>query len=117
MQPSTQKALYWAPRVLTLLFAAFISIFALDVFGENQGFWQTLGALAMHLIPTFLIILLLVLAWRWEWVGAAGFLALSLLYLVTSWGRFHWSAYAVISGGLFLLAVLFFVSWRVKKSN
>ncbi|MCB9283174.1 MAG: hypothetical protein H6563_03800 [Lewinellaceae bacterium] len=117
MQSSTQKALYWAPRILTILFAAFLSIFALDVFEENQDLGKTLVAFILHLGPTFLIILILVLAWRWEWVGAIGFLLLSILYLITSWGRFHWSAYAIISGGLFLLAVLFFVSWRVRSKT
>jgi hypothetical protein len=97
-----------------LLFAAFISMFALDVFGEQRGFWQTVLALGMHLIPTALLLAVLAVSWRWEWVGAVVFPGLALFYLVSAWGRFHWSAYAVISGPLLLLGALFLMSWRLR---
>ena len=111
MTTTSKRALFWMPRILCLMFAAFISLFALDVFQEGLGVWRTALALLMHLIPTFLILIVLAISWRWEWVGAVLFTALALLYLVTSWGRLHWSAYAVISGPLCLLGVLFLVNW------
>ena len=37
--------LFWTPRVAGILFVLFLSIFALDVFGETRGFWETLLAL------------------------------------------------------------------------
>jgi len=121
MKTIWRRVLYWAPRILSILFAAFISIFALDVFGAGYSFWETLLALAMHLIPTALIVLILVLAWRWEWIGALGFLGLGIWYLVMTWGRMHWSAYLVISGPLFLLAILYLLNWlwrsEVKRSH
>src|SRR5512136_208534 len=40
-----QQWLYWAPRVLCIVMAMFISLFALDVFGSGQGFWWTTLAL------------------------------------------------------------------------
>jgi hypothetical protein len=97
-----------------LLFAGLISLFALDVFEEHRGFWNVTFALLMHLIPTGILLLLLALSWRWEWVGGLLFPALGVFYLVTFWGRFHWSAYAVISGSLFLLGGLFLISWRQR---
>src|SRR5262249_53398337 len=69
MKTTSKRLLFWTPRVLCLLFAAFISLFALDVFGESRGFWQTALALAMHLIPTFILLAVLALSWRWEWIG------------------------------------------------
>ncbi|MHC1769401.1 MAG: hypothetical protein AB9869_34810 [Verrucomicrobiia bacterium] len=111
MTTTAKRLLFWIPRILCLVFAAFISIFALDVFGEGLGFWRTSLALLMHLIPTFLILIVLAVSWRWEWVGAILFTALALLYLFTSWGQLHWSAYVVISGPLCLLGVLFLLNW------
>jgi len=32
-----QQLLYWAPRALCIVFAVFISMFALDVFNEGAG--------------------------------------------------------------------------------
>ena len=43
--------------------------------------------------------------------GGVLFTALALLYLVLFWGRFHWSAYAMISGPLCLVGVLFLLNW------
>ena len=111
MTTTSKRALFWMPRILCLVFAGFISLFALDVFQEGLGAWRTTLALLMHLIPTFLILIVLAVSWRWEWVGALLFTGLALLYLLTSWGRLHWSAYVVISGPLFLLGVLFLLNW------
>ena len=121
MNEATKRTLYWAPRVLCLLFAAFLSIFALDVFSEDQGVWQTIGALVMHLVPTFAVLVVLAIAWRWEWVGAVMFTALGVLYVVTMWGRFPLSVYFTIAGPLFLVAGLFLVNWilraKLRPSN
>ena len=52
------KILYWVPRVLGILFAAFISLFSLDVFAEsNYGVLETLIAFVMHNVPTALVII------------------------------------------------------------
>jgi hypothetical protein len=111
MKTPLKQLLIWSPRILGLLFAAFISLFALDVFDGRHGFWETALALAMHLIPTAIFLVLLALSWRWEWIGGVGFPALGLLYVVGFWGRFHWSAYALIAGPLFLLGILFLLNW------
>ena len=114
MRESTRRLLYWTPRVLTILFAVFISVFALDVFGEGYGFWETALALVMHLVPTFLILIALAVAWRWEWVGALLFAALGVWYLVMAGGKVHWSALLFIAGPLLLLGVLFGVNWLLR---
>jgi hypothetical protein len=92
----------------------FLSLFALDVFEEGLGFWHTLLALFMHLIPVYIVLIVLAIAWRWEWVGAVLFIALALFYLISTWGRFHWSAYVVISGTAALVGILFLVDWINK---
>jgi len=109
-----KRVLFWTPRVLCILFAIFLSVFALDVFSEGYGLWKTIGALLLHLIPTFIVVIVLVIAWRWEWVGAILFSALALFYLATTWGRYHWSAYVSISGPLFLIGILFLLNWRYR---
>lgn len=108
------RFLLWAPRVLTIAFAAFLSIFALDVFGEGHGFWRTAGELLMHLIPTFLILLILAVAWRREWLGALFLIAVAALYVVTSRGRFPIGVYFTIAGPVTLAAILFLISWKYR---
>ena len=111
MEIPWKPILFWTPRVLTICFALFLSLFALDVFGEGLGFWKTLLALLIHLIPTWIVLAILAASWRWGWVGTVLYAALGVTYLVMAWGRFHWSAYVLISGPLFLLAGLFLVDW------
>lgn len=112
MSESDRKLLFWAPRVLTILFAVFLGLFALDVFVENTGLVQKLTALVMHLAPTLLILALLALAWRWEWIGTIAFSALAIGYVVVMWGRFPWFTYVAIAGPLLLASALFFFSWK-----
>ena len=80
-QPS-RRALFWAPRALSIAFIVGLSLFALDVLGPGYGFWETLLALTMHLIPTFVLIVVLLLAWRWEWIGATLFAVAGVLHFI-----------------------------------
>jgi hypothetical protein len=111
MQRPFEQLLHWTPRVLGLLFAVFVSVFALDVFGEGYTFWKTLQALAIHLIPTAIILATLAISWRSGWMGALVFFSLAVWYIASTWGRLHWSAPVVIAGPLFLLGLLFAIDW------
>ena len=108
-----KNLLYWTPRVLVILFTAFISLFALDVFAEGYTFWETLVALFMHLIPSFLLIIALVVAWRWERVGGLLFIGLGILFLFWFGGRGdqdvveNWFATLFMPGVMFLTGILF----------
>jgi hypothetical protein len=124
-----RRTLFWAPRVLSIAYIAFLSMFALDVFGEKHGFWGTLLALTMHLIPTFVLIAGLLLAWRWEWIGATLYAAAGMLYVVwVLWVPRPLSAaikltwILTIAGPVFVIAALFLANWlkhgelHVKRS-
>ena len=111
--------LYWTPRVLSILFIAFLSLFALDAFGEGLGFWGTVLALTMHLVPSFILLAILILAWRWEWVGAVLYGLAGLMYViwvasmsrpVTAAIRVQWAL--VIAGPAFCISALFLANWR-----
>jgi len=116
MNRAAKRLLYWAPRVLCIVFAAFISTFAMDVFQKGVPVWQVALALLMHLLPTFLVLAVLALSWRREWVGGALFIALGVLYLL--WARnkpfFGWDVVLLIAAPLFLVGVLFLLDWRYR---
>lgn len=109
----SKQVLFWAPRALSIAFILFISMFALDVFGEGRGFWQTAAALVMHLVPSFVLIAMLALAWRWEWIGVLIPLGLAGLFLWWNYTVRHNAPAAVliIAGPLFLMAALFLAGW------
>lgn len=103
--------LFWSPRILAILFAFFLSLFAADVFSENLDFWQKITALFIHLIPSLLILVLLSIAWRWEIVGTLSYFLLAIWYIASSWGRFPLSVYVVITAPLFVISILFLINW------
>lgn len=115
MTTSSVNGLRWAARILAVLYALFLSIFALDVFSEGYGFFDTIVALFMHLIPSLLIVATIVLAWRKELIGALVFTGLATAYAVMVWGRFDWVA--IIAGPLFLSGILYYTSWRMNRTQ
>lgn len=72
-----RPVLHWTPRVLGALYAVFISLFALDVWGTGAGFMSELIAFLIHLTPVYLIVAALIVAWLYPWVGGILFIALA----------------------------------------
>ena len=104
MNNRTKNLLYWIPRAFGILFALFISAFALDVFGEGYGLSGTIVALLMHLIPTALVVIALSIAWRWERAGALLFFGLAVFYAIMTDG-----ASLLISAPLLLIGIFFLI--------
>jgi hypothetical protein len=110
-----RKLLFWAPRVLGLAFAAFLSLFALDVFAQAEQPSQSMIALTIHLIPTAFVLAILAISLRWGGVAGLVFVALGSYYVASTWGRLAWSAYLVITGPMFLLGLLFELDWWYSR--
>lgn len=109
MNTTTKRILVWTPRVLCILFALFMSMFALDLFSEDYSFGETVFALLMHLMPTILVVSALLVAWQRAGIGAILFIIMAAIYLVMSRGE-SW----LISGPLFLVGVLFLFNWMYR---
>jgi hypothetical protein len=115
MSSISRHTLFWLPRILSILFAVFLSIFALDVFDETKGFWPTTAALLIHLIPSFIVLAVLLIAWRWEWVGAALYTLAAARYAAFALPR-HPDWFIFIGSPLLLMAALFLLNW-VKRAD
>lgn len=66
------------PRIIGIIAILFISVFALDAFESGRTLWQQIGAFAKHLIPSFILIILLLVAWKWEFVGGIIFTVIGI---------------------------------------
>ena len=111
------QLMFWTPRVLGGLHAAFLSLFALDVFSEPAGFLLTLAALAIHLIPSAVIVAFIALSWRWESAAGVLFMLAGLAYCVRFPTRLDWIA--VVAGPLFASGVLFLLNahYRIAQQR
>ncbi len=75
------KIIHWTPRILCILAILFVSMFALDSFDARYTFLEQLQAFLIHLIPTYILILLLVIAWKRELIGGIMLMILGLGFM------------------------------------
>lgn len=122
MSQLSKRVLLWTPRILSIIYVVFLSVFALDVFEEDLSFWLTGEALVIHLIPSLALVAVLILAWRWEWIGAVFYAMWGLWYVVwvasvsRPWSPAMRLNFAlVIAGPAFVAAALFLVDWRKRR--
>jgi hypothetical protein len=118
-----KKYLYWTPRILSIVFILFLSLFSFDVFENGLGFWGTVLALLIHLIPSFILVILLIISWKHELVGGMTFIFAGLLYIIMillsalknkfEWYMLSWSIQ--ISGLAFFIGILWILNWKNKK--
>jgi hypothetical protein len=113
---------YWAPRVISILFLLFLALFSLDVFGQGNGFWETALAFLIHNIPVIILGVIVWISWKKEIVGAVVFFIAGLAYLGFvlrsaldegfHWYHLAWAAQ--IAGAAFLIAWLYYLNWKRK---
>lgn len=117
------QVLYWAPRVLGLLFALFVSVFSLDVsgfaFGQAYGFWNTIVTLVLHLTRVYLLVIAVAIGWRWDWMGTILFFGISLWFLIEAWAfratTLNVAGILSITVPPVVIGLLFLVSWFIQK--
>jgi hypothetical protein len=112
MNKKLKQTLFWIPRILSILYALFLSLFALDVFNEGYNIRDTIIALLIHLVPTYLVVIALFIAWQREHIGGALFIALAMIYLIISRGE-SW----IISVPFLLIGVLFLFNWTHRTQH
>lgn len=119
----TEKFLYRLPRILSILFILFLSLFSLDVFESGMSFREIAIGLFMHNIPTLVMIVVLIIAWRNDAFGAIAFIGAGLLYMVFVVMNTTQPWYIAITWGLsiaapaFLIGILYLMSWRTKTKT
>lgn len=116
--------LYWAPRVLTILAILFVSMFSLDSFQAGGPLKVQILGWLMHMIPSFILIIVLIIAWKWENIGGIIFLSIGLAFSpYVFWGNYvnnHsiWLSLLIIMTITFpfiLVGVLFLLSHHTRR--
>lgn len=120
MENKVGKFVFWTPRILSIIFIAFLALMSLDIFDMKLGFWGTLLGLFMHNIPALILLAVLIVSWKREIVGAVFFILAGILYIflvaknAPDWRlALAWSAQ--ISGAAFLIGGLFLANWLKRK--
>lgn len=119
MKKKMDKFIFWTPRILLIIFSCFLVVFSFDVFEEGLGFWQTVGALFLHNLPSLIFFAVLIISWKHEIVGAITFILAGLLYILMliMRGWYHWSGLLLIALPAFLIGILFLIGWFKKRKE
>jgi hypothetical protein len=121
---TTDRILYWTPRIICILAILFISLFAADSFGPGRTLWQQLGAFFVHLIPSFILLVFLLVAWKWELIGGIIFTAVGIgfspVIYMKNYGMNHsvWMSLGIIlmiNFPFVVVGILFIISYYRKK--
>jgi hypothetical protein len=117
--------LHWFPRIICILAILFVSIFAFDVFSPDLTIWQQLLALAMHLIPSFILLAALIIAWKWEFVGGIIFIIAGIYFTIDVFmlnyhrtGGNFWISLGIVGAltiPFIIVGILFIASYKSKK--
>lgn len=116
--------LYWAPRILSILFIFYLTLFSLDVFQPGMSAKQIALGLLMHNVPSIIMIILLVIAWKKEIVGVATYFGVGLLYIgYVTFGvvnsKLQWylaiTWIMAIAGPALIIGTLFLINWKIKQ--
>ncbi len=110
--------IFWSPRILLMVMILFISLFAMDSFAGDYPVWEKIAGFMIHLIPSFVLVVLLIVAWKWELTGGILLIVVGILggYFIfdLNFDRMHSIKYAllpvlliafpvIVSGFLFLV--------------
>ena len=120
------KIFHWLPRIICILAILFISMFALDAFSHGLTVWQQIGAFLMHLIPSFVLLVILIIAWKWEFIGGMIFILIGLGFSPIVFlhnyrmNQSVWMSLEIIlliTVPFIVVGILFIVSHYKKKKN
>lgn len=106
--------LFWTPRILGIIFILFISMFALDVF-EGYDFPMVLVALFMHLIPSFILLILLLIAWREDKIGGILYLVLGVIFTIFFRLYQDFISFLLIALPVFIVGTLFLLNHYKRR--
>lgn len=124
MEKKINKFVYWTPRILSIIFLLFLTVFSLDVFEPGLTAGQIALGLFMHNIPVFILAIVLWISWKYEIVGGIAFILAGIAHIVFSIIRetidpwyIALSISLILAVPAFLIGVLFLVGWFKKKKQ
>ena len=116
----------YLPRILCILAILFVSMFALDAFSPGISFWRQIARFLMHMIPSFVLIIVLIIAWKHELTGGIllaliGLAASPFVYSI-NYNRLHsvWKSVqviALITVPFIIIGALFIVSYYLHRTK
>lgn len=110
----------WIARIIGILSVLFFALFSLDSFEEGLSLTEQLLGFAIHLIPAFLLAMILLVAWRKAiWGGILYLLAAAvmLIWLIPMYIYSEMGFWTSLSNLLLLVSPIIVAGWLFIRSE
>ena len=112
-----KNVLLWLPRLLVIAYILFLSIFAFDAFSADSTVLENILGLIMHLVPSFILMLVLFVAWKNEKLGAVLFAILVVIFTIFVNSYRELVTFAIISLPLFAISSALLLSHYFRNKE
>ncbi len=114
MNYSKSSRFIWLPRALAAAYIIFLALFALDAVEVEKPLLEKVLGFVIHLIPNFLLIIVLVLSWKRPAINGVIFIVISIVFALF----FRRPVTLIIlSLPLALIGILFIIAGKNTKSS
>lgn len=118
MRSSSNKSNFiWIPRVITIIFILFISLFALDVFSLEGSWWEKLAGFLYHLLPSFFLLIILITSRKNPLLSGVLFIVLGLIFTLRFQTYRHFLSFLLISLPPLIIGILFIYANYLQKKK
>lgn len=105
----------WIPRIIIITFVALFSMFSLDAFDGNGPILDQLAMFLIHMIPSFVMILVLIASWNRSVIAGIMFMALGIVFTFYFSTYRQAAAFFTISLIPFLTGMIFLLPTLLRK--
>jgi len=117
-EPLLTKAVLWLPRILAIVWAVYLSAFAVAAaLTENMEYFEMSRTFMSHLIPSFCILVILFVGWRRDGLASLGFLLTGIAYFIALSGWRNASAVFLLCVPSLGLSLAFFARMQLKQGG
>lgn len=105
----------WLPRILSIVFILFLTLFSFDVFGTDAPLYQEIFGFFIHTLPSIALLIILILGWKKPFYTGVLYLILAIFFTV--FFKTYQSTYSFILLSLLpaIIGVLFIVYKKNKR--
>jgi len=113
----SNKVIYWLPRIISILFIAFLVLFSFDIFSMTGSTGEKIKGLLISNIPVIILAIILLIAWAREYIGGILFAIAAIFFTLFFKTYESIEIFMLISFPLFLVAFLFISDGYNKKKE
>lgn len=107
--------LFLTPRLLAILIAIFLEVFAFDIFDVIIPFEKKFGIFMIHSIPSLFLLTATLISWKNSLLGIITFSVLLIVFSLYFNTLYDTTLFLVISVPLMIIAFLFALDHFLKR--